>query len=205
MKIILASSSPNRKALLDKLNFQYATHAPTFEEVIDTQLSNHDNIKAFAKGKALSVYSKYKQELNILILGFDSMIEIDGKILGKAHSEEEAFNMIKNFVGKKQKVTSGISLVGNFEGNYFEKTDLQSTTVQFRSDITDYQIKAYLAFNDWSGKCGAYSILGMGQFLLEEVQGDFQNIIGVPVLKMGAMIQEITKKNPLELFLPQFK
>lgn len=202
MKIILASSSPNRKALLDRLKFQYKIVHPNFSEVIEPNRSNHENIKNFAYGKALSVYPQYKDEKNILILGFDSMIEIDGKIIGKAHNKNEAVEMIKSFVGKTQKVTSGITVLGNWKGKYFEEIDIQSTTVKFRSDITDDQIQSYIAFNDWSGKCGAYSILGMGQFLLEEINGDFQNIIGIPVLKMGKMIYKVTGKNPLAIFQP---
>ena len=83
---------------------------------------------------------------------------------------------------------------------YFEKTDFESTEVVFRSDITNCQIRKYLEFGDWRGKCGAYSILGTGIFFLEKIDGDFQNIIGVPVLKLGEMIREITGKSPIEIF-----
>ncbi len=202
MKIILASTSPNRKALLDRMSFEYKISVPDFEEIVDEQFSNKQNIKNFAVGKAKSVYPKFEKEKNILIFGFDSMIEIGDIIIGKPTTKKSAFEMIQSFIGKTQKVTTGISVIGNFKGKYFEKTDIVSTTVKFKKNITNCQIRKYLEFGDWSGKCGAYSILGMGQFFIEKIDGDFQNIIGIPVLKMGEIIEEITGKNPITIFEP---
>ena len=203
MKIILASSSINRKKLLDRMGFDYTIIHPDFEEIIDPQKSNQTNIKAFALGKAKSVFETQRIVENHLIMGFDSMIEIDGTIIGKPPHRDAAFDMIKSFIGKEQWVTSGIALLGQWENKPFQEVTFQSTRVVFRSDITDKQINDYLAFGDWTGKCGAYSILGMGQFFLETIDGDFQNIIGIPVLKMGQMIQSITGQNPLTIFHPQ--
>ena len=107
--------------------------------------------------------------------------------------------MIQSFVGKPQKVTTGLALIGNHKGQYFEKVDFESSSVKFRNDISNCQIKKYLEFGDWAGKCGAYSILGTGIFFLENIQGDFQNIIGIPVMKMGNMMREITRKSPFSM------
>ncbi len=202
MKVILASTSINRKRLLDRMGFEYEVSNPCFEEIVDEKFSNQENIKNFSFGKAHSVYPKFKKEKNVLILGFDSMIEIDGNIIGKAKTKKDAFEMIQSFIGKTQKVTTGISIIGNFKSKYFEKTDLVSTTVKFKKEISNCQIRKYLEFGDWSGKCGAYSILGMGQFFIEKIDGDFQNIIGIPVIKMGEMIEKITTKNPITIFEP---
>ncbi len=202
MKIILASTSINRKKLLDRMRFSYEISVPNFEEIINNKLSNKANIKNFALGKAKSVYPKFEKEKDVLILGFDSMIEINGNIIGKPKTKKDAFEMIQSFIGKTQKVTTGISILGNLKGVFFEKTDIVSTTVKFKKNITNCQIRKYLEFGDWSGKCGAYSILGMGQFFIEKIDGDFQNIIGIPVLKMGKIIKEITNKNPITIFEP---
>ena len=100
--------------------------------------------------------------------------------------------MLQKFIGKEQQIMSGFALVGRYQGKTFSVTDYESTTVEFRSDVTPEEIDKYLTFGDWKGKCGAYSILGPGIFFLEYIDGDFQNIIGVPVVKIGKKIKEIT-------------
>ena len=200
MKIILASSSKNRSELLTRMGINFEIAAPDYEEVIIPDQSPTQQVQDFALGKAQSVYTKYKHEENVLILGFDSMIDLEGKSLGKAHTKKDAFEMIQSFIGKSQKVTTGIALIGNWKGQYFEQVDFESSDVKFRDDITNCQIKKYLEFGDWTGKCGAYSILGTGIFLLESIQGDFQNIIGVPVIKLGNLIRQVTGKSPLWIF-----
>ncbi len=208
MKIILASSSENRQELLARLGILFEVCAPEFEEIIDEKSSPVEQVEKFALEKARSVYRKLvpdsdrgsKNEKDVLVMGFDSMIEFEGGSIGKPATKKSAFEMIQKFVGKPQKVISGVAVVGNWKGRYFEKTDFESTSVVFRPDITNCQIHRYLEFGDWKGKCGAYSILGTGIFFLEKIDGDFQNIIGVPVLKLGKMIREITGKSPLWVF-----
>jgi len=200
MKIVLASSSPNRSELLSRMGVKFEICPPDYEEVIIPNQSPTDQIQEFALGKARSVYEKYKNLENVLILGFDSMIDFEGGSLGKAKTKKAALEMIQSFIGKKQKVSTGLALIGNYKNKYFEKVDFEASGVQFRDDITNCQIKKYLEFGDWSGKCGAYSILGTGIFFLENIQGDFQNIIGVPVIKLGNMMRDITGKSPLWIF-----
>lgn len=202
MKIILASTSLNRKALLDRMKIQFEIAVPDYEEIIDTSVPPQEQVAIFALGKAQSVYNKYKEEEDVLILGFDSMIEFQGGSVGKSKTKKAAFEMIQSFLGKPQNVVSGIAIIGNVKGEYVEIADHESTHVTFKKDITNCQIQKYLEFGDWSGKCGAYSILGTGQFFIEKIDGDFQNIIGIPVIKMGDMIQEITGKNPITIFEP---
>ena len=203
MKIILASSSENRKALFDRLKVDFEVRKPSFEEKINFESPPKNQVTLFSLEKAKSVYPEFENNPNVCILGFDSMVEFEGQSIGKPKTKKEAFQMLQSFVGKKQKIVSGLSIVGNFKGKYFEKSDVESTEIFFRSDLTNCQIRQYLKFNDFSGKCGAYSILGTGIFLLEKINGDFQNIIGVPVLKMGEMIREVTKKNPVWIFSPK--
>lgn len=199
MKIILATTSENRKALFDRLGIEFEMAEPDFEEVEDVNKSNIENIKDFALGKALSVYKKIVQDGDFCVIGFDSMVEFEGTIIGKPKSKKHAFEMLQSFVGKPQKIISGIACIGIFKGKYFEKVETEETDILFRGDTTNCQIRSYLEFNDWKGKCGAYSILGTGIFLLEKIEGDFQNIIGVPVMRMGEMIREITGKMPLKV------
>lgn len=202
MHIILASSSINRKNLFEKMGIIFETVSPSYEEVIDPNTYPHNQVKKFAREKAYSVYSRYEKEENVLIMGFDSMICLEGKSIGKPKSKKGAFEMIQSFIGKPQSVITGISLIGNHKGKYFENTDRESTDIKFRSNITNCQIRKYLDFEDWKGKCGAYSILGTGIFFLEPFMGDFQNIIGVPVHKLGNMIWKVTGKSPISILNP---
>ncbi len=203
MKIVLASSSENRKRLFDRMGFEYETAYPTFEEVTSKDISPTQQIQEFALEKAKSVLHKFSTLDDVLIMGFDSLIDFEGTSVGKPKTKKDAFEMIQSFIGKSQKVSTGMAMIGNWKGKYFEKVALESTKVQFRSDITNYQIRKYLEFGDWKGKCGSYSILGMGIFFLEPFEGDFQNIVGVPIFKLHEMIREITGKSPLSIFLKE--
>jgi len=195
MKIILASTSENRRRLLDRMNFQFEVIAPDYDA---------GQVQEFALGKAASVWKDLKDEAgDYMVLGFDSMISFKGGSLGKAKDKEEAMQMLQSFVGKTQQIVSGMAVIGRYQGQEFREVIAESTTVKFRSDITVAEIEKYLEFGDWSGKCGAYSILGTGIWFLEYIDGDFQNIVGVPVLALGEIIQRVTGKPPVETLLPQ--
>lgn len=200
MKVVLASSSENRRALFEKLGIAFEQMSPEFEEIITEHEPPHDQIQTFALEKAKSVFHKYSTLDDVLVMGFDSMIELDGASIGKPNTKKQALEMIQKFVGRTHEISTGVACVGNWKGKYFEEVALETTTVHFRKDVTNCQIKKFLEFGDWKGKCGAYSILGTGIFLMESYVGDFQNIIGVPVLKLGKMVREVTGKSPLFLF-----
>jgi septum formation protein len=197
MRIICASSSKNREELFKRMKFSFQSVAPDFLEIIDKKLSPTENVKKFAYGKALSVFPKFKNEKDIIIMGFDSVSVFDNKIYGKPKSKKEAFEMIQIFRGQEQEIISGVSIIGNWHGKYFKITDYEITKIFFRNDFTNCQIRKYLEFDDYRDKCGAYSILGPGQFFIKKIEGDFQNVVGVPVFKLTDMIQKITGKNPL--------
>jgi septum formation protein len=199
MHIILGSSSPSRKELFDRLGIAYTVSNPEYEEIIDPNAPTQSQVKTFAQGKAMSIYPKFKTEPNVVIMGFDSMIQANNQTIGKAHSADAVTKMITSFVGNTQQVVSGFCLCGNFNGQFFSHTHTVSTDVTFRADITPQEIQKYLTFNDWQGKCGAYSILGPGIFLLASIHGDFQNIIGVPIIAINKAMQKITGQSLLQL------
>lgn len=219
MKLFLASTSPNRRELFDRMGIAYQAMAPDYEEVIDYALEPFEQVEAFALGKAESVYQRIvrstEQHKNVrtefelssnsdfMVMGFDSMIEFEGGSLGKAHSLEEARVMLKSFVGKPQQVVSGFALLGCYQGQDFKIIDHQATGCPWRSDVTDAEIDHYLNFGDWQGKCGAYSILGPGIFFLESIEGSFQNIVGVPVMKIGQVLKKELGLNWLNVLAPK--
>ncbi len=203
MKIILASTSPNRRELFDRMGIEYQAIAPDYEEIINRNIGPYDQVQEFAVGKAMSVKDSLDIDEDYLIMGFDSMIEFEGQSLGKAQDKEEAKTMLKSFIGKPQNIVSGFALIGSYKGENFQITDFQSTNVMFRNDVTEVEIEDYLEFGDWAGKCGAYSILGPGIFFLETLNGDFQNIVGVPVMRIGEHIKKVTGQSAVQIFQPK--
>ncbi len=197
MKIICASSSKNRERLFKRMKFDLEFVNPDFPEIIDDQFSPAENVQNFAYGKALSVFPQFEKEKDVIIMGFDSLSVFDGKVYGKPKSKKEALEMIQAFRGNEQDIISGVSIVGKFKGKFFQLTDHEITKIFFRDDYTNCQIHKYLEFDDYSDKCGAYSILGPGQFFIRKIEGDFQNVVGVPIFKLTDMIQQVTGRNPL--------
>lgn len=202
MQFILASSSVNRKNLLERLNIQFSVHPPIGEEIHDDSISTETLVAQLAEQKSNSIVDQYRTKKNYCLMAFDSMVSLDGKSIGKAHSLAEAKTMITSFIGKKQQIVSGVCLQGNYDGTDFCETFAVPTDVFFRSDITESEIDAYLVFDDWQGKCGAYSILGTGIFFVEKLEGSFQNIVGVPVEAIAQKLYEITGVSALKLFDP---
>lgn len=215
MKLILASTSPNRRELFDRMGVEYQAVAPDYEENIDKHSEPFQQVQMFAWGKAESVQkrvlsgeialitSTQPPTSDYLVMGFDSMIEFEGGSVGKAEDQTEAKEFLQSFVGKPQQIVTGFALLGRYKGKDFSLTDYQSTPVKFRKNITDVEIDHYLNFGDWQGKCGAYSILGPGVLFLEELNGDFQNIIGVPVIKIGQRLHEEFGVSWMGLLEPQ--
>ena len=210
MKIILGSSSPNRKELMDKLGVAYSIMEPDYEEIIIEDRGAIEQVEEFALGKGESVYEKViakphgfpeqVRDENFLVLAFDSMISCEGRAIGKAKTKKEAFEQIQSFVGKPQEIITGVAVLGQVNGQKVSEVFHDVTPVLFRDDITNCQIRSFLEFGDWKGKCGSYSILGTGIFFLESINGDFQNIVGIPVLKMGKVIERLTGKSVFNVF-----
>jgi len=200
MKIILASSSPTRRYMLKKMGVDFVIEKPDCEETIEKNESMESQVKRLAKEKARSVYSRFEKEKDVLILGFDSLVEVDNLILGKPKTKKEAFEMFQKFGGKKVGTFTGMTIAGNVKGKYVEKTIVEKSWLVFRDDITNCQIRSFLDFNQWQGKAGGITIEGIGAFLLADIKGDYQNVLGIPVIKMGEVMRELTGQSPFSIF-----
>lgn len=183
MDFILASSSKNRQKLLHELGYDFEIKIPDYAEIINPDLRPHEQVLEFAKGKALSAWNT---EMKSPLIGLDSMIHFEGKSLGKPKSKAEAQNMIENFKGKWQEVITGVCV-------FFPGGDTQSfyeiSKVKFRADISETELNDFLDTKIWEGKCGGYSVLSSGIKLIESIEGDFYNIIGIPILKLNQALR----------------
>ncbi len=171
MKIILASTSPRRKELLEREGIDFIIDASSITEYLDSSLEIEERLKKLAYDKGVSIHEKYPDDV---VISADTTIYHNGKIIGKAHSTHSVFTSVAVFY--KNQVC----------------TFVDETKVTFKN-IND-MIDDYLSVDEWKGKAGAYAIQGVAGKFIEEVQGDIDNVIGLPVKHVIEVIETLTKK-----------
>jgi septum formation protein len=162
--LILASTSPQRRAILEQLRIPFEAVAPDFEEVDGTSPLER------AAGKARSVQPDERP-----VLGVDTEVLLDGKLLGKPADETEAEAMLDRLSGRTHEVRSGLCL----RTQAWEELHEASTFVSFR-ELTPRDLGHYVATREWQGRAGAYAIQGLGASLVDRVEGDYLNVVGLP-------------------------
>ena len=201
MRTILASGSPSRRKILENLGIKFEIIVSDFDESNPAKLKTKDLVCYLSEGKSESVYKKLEQEDgDLIILGFDSLVELDGEIIGKLKTKKEALETFQKYRGKKLGMITGISIIGKYRGKFFQKAGFETSYLYFKKDTTNCQIRDFLEFNDWQGKAGGIAVEGASSFLIEKTEGDWNNIIGIPVLKMNQMIFESLGKQAIKIF-----
>ena len=179
MKIILASNSPRRKELLTAHNIAFEVIPSDISEELNPHLSPVDNVMSLAKQKALDVYEKCKKQP---ILAADTVVVYNNEILGKPADEQDAFRMLKLLSGKTHEVITGVAYISD---NGVE-TSHEISKVTFNL-LTDEEIVEYIDTKEPMDKAGSYAIQGIGAKLVKSYEGEYNNIVGLPmklVLKM---------------------
>jgi len=162
--LILASTSPQRRAILTQLRIAFAVVAPDFHEGPGTSPLER------AAGKARSVEGG-----EVPVLGVDTEVLLDGELLGKPANATEAEAMLEALSGRTHEVCSGLCL----RTPAWEELHTESTFVTFRT-LTPRDLAHYLEAEEWEGRAGAYAIQGLGASLVERIEGDFLNVVGLP-------------------------
>jgi septum formation protein len=162
--LILASTSPQRRAILEQLRIPFEVVAPDFVEVDGTSPLER------AAGKARSVDGG-----NRPVLGVDTEVLFEGELLGKPGDETEAERMLEALSGRTHDVVSGLCLRTHAWEDLYDEV----THVTFRT-LTPRDLAHYVAAREWEGRAGAYAIQGLGASLVERVEGDFLNVVGLP-------------------------
>lgn len=185
-KIILASNSPRRKEILENLNIKFDVLSPdTDESSVDKMLppelyvENLASLKAFAAAK--------ETVLEKIIIGADTVVALDDKILLKPKDDDDAFNMLKGLSGRAHSVYTGICVVNSHTAKSciaYEKTD-----VYFRN-LDDDEITRYIQTGESADKAGAYGIQGLGSLFIEKINGDYFNVVGLPVCKLAKILKD---------------
>ncbi len=186
MKIILASTSPQRQRLLKEQGISFEVMATNASEDVKQPLPPHEFVKVVSKRKADAAVLQFlekcleKSNENATIIAADTIVEINGKILGKPKDEKEAFEMIKLLQGKTHCVYTGLAIALINCGNTLFKQDVCCTKVTFKS-LTDDEINEYVKTGESFDKSGSYAIQGIASKFVEKIDGDVNNVIGLPV------------------------
>ena len=170
--ILLASTSPQRRAILTQLGLPFEVVAPDYEEHDPPDADPVDLVREHALGKARSVAA---QAGDRPVLGVDTTVHVDGRLYGKPADATEAELMLEALSGRTHTVLSGLCLVTPG----WELVEHDATTVRFRA-LTPRDIAGYLAAGEWEGRAGAYAIQGLGGRLVERIEGDYLNVVGLP-------------------------
>ena len=179
MKIILASTSPRRKELLEREGIDFIIDASSITEYLDSSLEIEERLKKLAYDKGISIHEKYPD---------DVVISADTTIYHKAHSAHEAREILESLSSDTHSVFTSVAVFYKDQVCTF----VDETKVTFKN-ISD-MIDDYLSIDEWQGKAGAYAIQGVAGKFIEEVQGDIDNVIGLPVKHVIEVIETLTKK-----------
>jgi septum formation protein len=181
-KLILASSSPRRRQLMEQLGLKFSIVPSGVEETLSRLLSPAEAVKQNAYQKARQVAGCLGEGL---IIGADTLIALDNKLLGKPRSAAEAVEMLQSLGGKTHRVYTGVSVVDAPSGRW--ATDYMSSGVTMKP-LTLEQIRGYVATGEPLGKAGAYAIQGRGEILIEKIEGCYSNIVGLPLPLLAEML-----------------
>jgi septum formation protein len=183
-KIILASASPRRKELLEKIGLKFEVDASGCEEEINAGLDPHELVRQLSIKKTKSVAARHK---NALIIAADTIGVMGDKILGKPHTEDEACKMLHEISGKSHLVITGFSILDTTTNKIV--TGIVNTRVYIKK-LTGQEIDAYVKTGEPLDKAGAYAIQGIGAVIVEKIEGDYYNVMGLPLNALTEALKE---------------
>lgn len=184
MKLVLASGSPRRRELLGNIGLSFDIVVDNSDEEFVKGEHPSETVKRLSMQKALNVAGKIAS--NAIVIGADTVVSIDGKILGKPKDEAEAEEMLNRLSGRSNTVYTGLAVVNKSLGKTV--SDFESTDVKFR-ELSHDEIKAYVKSGEPMDKAGAYGIQNLGALLIEGIDGDYFNVVGLPICKLGKILE----------------
>lgn len=182
MKLVLASKSPRRSEILRNAGLDFTVRVAGADETIPDGTKPQDAVVFLAARKAMAV----ERADDELVLGADTVVVLDNKILGKPKDRDDAYNMIKSLSGRVHSVFTGVCAIGNGVSVTFA----EETKVEFLP-LTDEEINAYIDTDEPYDKAGAYGIQGLASKFIRGIEGDYFNVVGLPISRIYEKI--ITK------------
>lgn len=182
MEIILASQSPRRRELLGLFSLPFTISVADIDETMDPSKPAADEVARVSRCKALAV----PRGEDAVVIAADTIVVCQGKVLGKPHTPEEAVQMLSLLSGRDHQVMTGVTVLrGSQERVFTEITDLH-----FR-ELTEKEIRRYVNSGEPMDKAGAYGIQGGAALFCEKMAGDYYNVMGLPVCRLGQILKEL--------------
>jgi septum formation protein len=179
-RLVLASTSPQRRAILAQLQIRFVVVAPRYVEHDPPDADPVSLVTDHAVGKARSVH-----EGGATTLGVDTTVHLGERVYAKPRDEDDARAMLRELAGRTHAVLSGVCLIAP-EGEVVEHAE---TLVTFRS-LDDAAIERYARRGEWEGRAGGYAIQGLGGRLVERIEGDYLNVVGLPAALLLRLLEE---------------
>ena len=177
--IILASKSPRRKELLSFITTDFAVKSADVDETLPQGITPDKAVEYLSKIKA----EPFKNE-NDIVIGADTVVALDGKILGKPRDDADAIATLKMLSGREHSVFTGVSVI---KGENIETFSVQTKVKMF--ELTDEEIEEYIATDEPFDKAGSYGIQGKGSLLVEKIDGDYFNVVGLPISRLNRVLK----------------
>ena len=189
MKVILASASPRRRALMKLLNIPFEVIIIPHEEKLNKRKSIYNQCLDIAYQKAKIVCEKEENNDNIIIIGSDTIVVHNKKIFGKPHDYDEAFNMIRSLSGTSHEVVTSLVMLIRKDGQEYEEK-LYDVAKVYIDEMTDDEIKEWLENSDPYSKAGGYAIQEGFSKYITKIEGDYTTIVGLPLNKVYRLLQK---------------
>ncbi len=181
-KLILASQSPRRVELLKRIEKDFDVFPSSVEEILDPERSPAENAVALAREKALQVAGRYRGSF---VVGADTLVTLEGKILGKPSGMNDARRILKFLSGREHQVVTGVAVV-NGRGEIFSEAEVSAVNIK---PLSEDEIDRYIGTGEPMDKAGAYAIQGAGSFMVESYRGSFSNIVGLPLETLDKLLK----------------
>jgi septum formation protein len=184
-RIILASTSPRRKEILENIKLNFEIVPSPYEEDMSLPLTPTELVKELSKGKASAVASNYT---DAVVIGADTIVAHGEKVLGKPKSVEQAKEMLKMLSGTTHSVITGLTVIDTATGTMYNEAI--ETKISLK-ELSDKEIDAYIATGEPMDKAGSYAIQGFAALFVTKIEGDYFGVMGLPVSRLGEILKQI--------------
>ncbi|UQZ86747.1 Septum formation protein Maf [Paenibacillus konkukensis] len=186
-KLILASSSPRRQELIRSLMLPYEIRVSDVNEDTEPGLSPAGIVEQLSSRKAAAVCEMYKQENKRegIVIGSDTIVVLDGAVLGKPKDKEDALRMLTALQGRAHRVYSGVACIDLESG---QEAVSHQVTLVYMKPLTRSQLERYIDTGEPMDKAGSYAIQGLGATIVERIEGDYFNVVGLPLSLLSDML-----------------
>ena len=182
MNVILASQSPRRRELLGLFHLPFTVRVADIDETMDPHNSPENEVARVSALKASAI----DRTDNDLVIAADTSVVCDGQILGKPKDEADAFRMLQMLSGREHQVMTGMTVLLGQQ----QLTHTEITHIYFRT-LSEQEIRAYVATGEPMDKAGAYGIQGGAALFAHRIEGDYFNVVGLPVCRMGQLLRQL--------------